>query len=685
MNKLERLLNFHASSRVVLWWDAVRGPRVNQAAPVRPLRVNKTALIYGSVAVSIIIALIPALFFSYGYHNDFNAWAYDSHICCDQHPETRVLLADGRYFASIAENLQFLTIHNLDDLWLWRLIGILSTAALAAYYLHIVSLGRPPSWLNACLSVAVFTLPTMQYQAIWPSMYTLWTPPILLSLVAAQLLLKAAEGDFVANRFSRRRAAWLALQGFAALLAGVFFYPISATFVLVPAAHLVLNEKQYPRRSRRMAVLAAGVLGSAFVALFVIHKFIVLPHLSNLPYFRDYQFDFASNVATEAARRLGVYLLDGAYLWLGLEVPAALALIALAAVIGIAYLIVRGLRRSIEQGELLDFLIGCSLFLVAAAPLLVIHQFAQTYRTLFTMTAIEMLALFWLLKQLPIGALRLAAIFAALGIICSFADVYGTSASAHAEYALYARSVAGLAPRKHHSIVILRPNMLKKAFGFDLKNDWGGLTPIPSVFDLLIGPRYNGEATFDVVTLRMPADYAHYAQALEQNDKTLPLAITKGAVVIDTSSIYNLPDFADVAGRLATVSARPRGADDPANAVDGDENSSWEVCGNQPFPIELELIFPAAHTLRGYRLSTVEETDKMPTSWQIWVSADRTNWRKLQEVTGAKPWQEGEERLYDVESTPDVTGVKLVVTATRAKSCMRLYEFRPIFGQVEAR
>jgi len=434
-----------------------------------------------------------------------------------------------------------------------------------------------------------------------------------------------------------------------------------------------------------MAVLAAVVLGSAFVALFVIHKFIVLPHLSNLPYFKDYQFDFASNVATEAARRLGVYLLDGAYLWLGLEIPMAPALIALVAIIGMAYLIVRGLRRSIEQGELLNFLIGCSLFLVAAAPLLVIHQFAQTYRSLFTLTAIEMLALFWLLKQLPIGALRLAAIFAAFGIICSLADVYGTSASAHAEYALYSKSVAGLAPHKFHSIVILRPNMLKKAFGFDLKNDWGGLSPIPSVFDLLIGRRYNGEAAFDVVTLRMPPDYAHYAEALEQNNKTLPLAITNGAVIIDTSSIYNLPDFADVASQLASVAARPRGVNDPSNAVDGDENSPWEVCGNQPFPIELELIFPTAHTLRGYRLSTVEETERMPTSWQIWVTADRADWRKLQEVTDATPWQEGEERQYDVDSTPDVAGVKLVITATRAKSCMRLYEFRPIFGQVEER
>jgi len=425
-----------------------------------------------------------------------------------------------------------------------------------------------------------------------------------------------------------------------------------------------------------MAVLAAVVLGSAFVALFVIHKFIVLPHLSNLPYFKDYQFDFASNVATEAARRLGVYLLDGAYLWLGLEIPMAPALIALVAIIGMAYLIVRGLRRSIEQGGLLNFLIGCSLFLVAAAPLLVIHQFAQTYRSLFTLTAIEMLALFWLLKQLPIGALRLAAIFAAFGIICSLADVYGTSASAHAEYALYSKSVAGLAPHKFHSIVILRPNIPRPAFGFNLKNDWGGLFPIPSVFDLLIGPRYSGEAAFEVATLRMPLDYA---RAFERNNETTPLAIVKDAVLIDTSSIYGLPDFTDVASQLAIVSGRPHGDDGPVNAVDGDPNSYWQVCGNQPFPIELELIFPSAHTLKAYSLSTLEESERMPTNWEIWVSSDRRNWRQAQKQTDARRWQDGEERDYDVEPARDISGVKLVITATSAKSCMRLYEFRPKF------
>ena len=37
-------------------------------------------------------------------------------------------------------------------------------------------------------------------------------------------------------------------------------------------------------------MVAAAVLGSAFVALFVIHKYIVLPHLSNVPYLGEYGY-----------------------------------------------------------------------------------------------------------------------------------------------------------------------------------------------------------------------------------------------------------------------------------------------------------------------------------------------------------------------------------------------------------
>ena len=79
--------------------------------------------------------------------------------------------------------------------------------------------------------------------------------------------------------------------------------------------------------------------------------------------------------------------------------------------------------------------------------------------------------------------------------------------------------------------------------------------PFPSVFHLLTGPRYNGDGAFDVTTLQMPPDYS---RLLEDNVETVPLGLSEHAVVIDLSAVYGLPEFKDIGGQLATVSARPR-------------------------------------------------------------------------------------------------------------------------------
>jgi hypothetical protein len=636
------------------------------------LRANRAMTFYGTVAVSIMIALSPSLFFSFGYHNDFNAWAYDVRHCCTYHPETRILVAIGRYFGAYGQNLQFWTIRSLRDLWLWRLVGILSTALLAIYYLHIVSLRRPPTWQNACLTVAVFTLPTMQFQAIWVSMYMFWTPPMLLSLAAADLILTATEQAIFVDWRSVQRPLLFVLPAFALLLAGLSFYPMSATLLLVPAAHLLVTQND--PRFRRMATAAAIVLGSAFVAYFAIHKYIVLPRLADVPYLGEYQFAFTSGIFSEAMRRAWAYLKIGEYFWLGLEISWFAELVALCGLLALSYCIVRIVRRSTVVTGLIGFLMACCLFLVAAAPLLIVEQFASTFRITFTMTAIELLIFFWLLKQLPIAAPVLASIMAAFGIGLSLISVYGIAASAHGEYVRDKRAVAALSPNAFHSIIVLRRNAPRTAFGYDMRGDFGGLSPTVYIFDLLIGPRYYDQrigsqhmerASFDVQTLYIAADESG-SPVLEKN-----------ATTIDASAIYGLPLVKNFS-RFATVSAHPRGAFGPINAVDGDPNTFWEVCGAL-FPIELELDYPSMRILRGYNMSTVEATERMPSKWKIWITSDHVNWRLLQEELDDKVWQTREARHYDVAPPAGIIGVKLVIEATHAGSCMRLYEFQPIF------
>ena len=137
---------------------------------------------------------------------------------------------------------------------------------------------------------------------------------------------------------------------------------MSATFVLVPAAHLLVTENGAP--SRRMAVAATIVLGSAFIAYFSIHKFIVLPHLTDAPYLGDYAFSFTPNIFFEAVRRITAYLGSGGYFWLCLDVAWFPKLIGLSAFVAFSYCVMLVVRRSITTTGLINVLMACCLFIV---------------------------------------------------------------------------------------------------------------------------------------------------------------------------------------------------------------------------------------------------------------------------------------------------------------------------------
>ena len=609
------------------------------------------------VAAVIIVALCPSLFFTFGFHNDFNAWTYDTSSCCWSHPETAILMAIGRYFGALAQNIQFMTIHTLADLWMWRLIGIISVAALATYYLKIVSLGHRPTWRDAFLTMAIFTLPTMQFQAIWASMYMFWTPPILLALLAAHLLLKAAENRS-GDRAAVGQAAGFALLAFATILAGLCFYPISATFVLVPMAHLLATERD--RRFRLAAIAAAVLLGIAFVTYFAVHKFLVLPFLGDVPYLGVYEFQLASGVVFEAVRRALIYLDIGRHLWLGIVIPWFALVVGAIAAVAALFCLVRFAIGKLNVVDLMNFALICCLFLVAIAPIAIVGQLSFTYRITFTLTAIVLIALYWLLSQAGVPAIALAAALAATGFGVAFADVYGTAEFAAAEYQLVHGALGGLDPREFHRIVELRPVNRPTLYGFAIDNDFGGLQPSVGIFDQIVGTRFNGKARFDVGFMRL-------------GDPATPLALEKDATVVDLSPIYGLPRIRNYS-KFAIVSATPRGTSGPLNAVSGRQGEFWEVC-NEPFPIELELEFSEPQTVAGYQLSTMIAPERMPQSWTVSVRSEGL-WNVVSDIRDEPPWNANEHRAYAIEQKSDVSAVKLTIRATGADDCLRLYEFR---------
>jgi hypothetical protein len=611
------------------------------------------AVQYATVAATLIVALCPSLFFTFGFHNDFNAWGYDAARCCSGHPETRILMAIGRYFGAFAQNLQFMTIRSLGSLWAWRLIGIASIAALACFYLRIVSLRWPPEWTDVFLTIAVFTLPTMQFQAMWVSMYVFWTPPMALGLVAASLLLTVTDRD---PRKDTWRAIILVSAALLALLCGLCFYPMSATIVLVPAAHLLVRRDQ--ARFRWFAVAATFTLGTAFIVYFAVHKLLVLPHLKNVPYLGEYQFVLHPGIVGETARRAIEYLNLSSYLWMPFEVPWVPEFVLWIALAGLVFALIRLARGRLPDA--IDFALACGLFLVATAPVLVVDQFSESFRITFTMTAIVMLSLFWLVRQIIARQAVPATAFAVLGILLAFAGVYGTSRSSALDFRLSQAAVAGLAPHDFHAITVVRRPQQRLAFGQELRNDFGGLAPIPLIFDALIGTRYNGAASFDVQTI-----YVDSASGF----------LERPTVLIDLSRIYGVADVADFS-QFATVSATPRGAIGPLNAVDGYPATFWEVC-DISLPATLEIDYPTARAVSGYDLSTVELPERMPKDWEIWTSSDQRSWAEAQKVSDAPAWRGGEKRSFGLKAAETIRGIRLVIKATRAANCMRLYEFTP--------
>ena len=367
-----------------------------------------------------------------------------------------------------------------------------------------------------------------------------------------------------------------------------------------------------------MALLAVACVGAAFVALFVVHKFIVLPHLRHVPYLGDYAFTFSGAVVTDAAQRLSSYVQNGAFLWLGIDIPEFQEMVGLAAAIGGFYCAIRLVRGSLKAAAFSSFIMICCLFVAAAAPLLIVQP-VLAYLSHHVYNDRDRIAGFVLAPE-PIAIPR-----AHIGVglrgdwgIFAFVSVYGTALSSHAEYDIDVRAVARLPAEQFHAIAQLRPIAPRTAFGFDLRNDFGALSPINHIFDLLIGPRYRGDATFDVETAR-PA---------EDNSDSPPLVLEKNATVIDLSPIYGWPKVSNLS-QFATVSAQPRGQFGPMNAVDGVDNTFWEVCG-QPFPITLTLEYPSAHTLLGYDLSTIETPERMPRRWEVWATSKESSWHKLQ-------------------------------------------------------
>lgn len=608
--------------------------------PPRVIRFRPAAGAAIVVAAVLVLAYTPVALFSFGFHNDYWAWGFDASWCCGPHPEAAITAAIGRILAAKLLTAQFLFIHSLDDLRLWRVITVLTLALNALYFLYLIRREAPASGLAvaAAVTVLVFLHTTMQLNVLWASNLVYFNLPILLALIGAHLLLLARE------RHDRPAAAAgryvLALPP---LIAALFIYPPTATFLIIPPLYGLLMRPPVLSRHIVSAALLAVVLVAGFGLYAFIHRVLLLPSLPDDVSMSTYRWELPPlPVRTALSRLLRIYLPDAGNAWSiwdshlpGMVLMGVIAAGSLAAVLG-------NLRQGRMRDALATLVVVGSLFglmALAILPNLVAAQLATTVRVLFVPGACLVIGFVWAITRLlpPRHAPVLLAVLAACAGCLACANVWSTAAVASREHEAIGQGLAALDATQRRSIVVLRSDAARQFLGLDVNEAFRPLPPIVPIADYFLGRRHRGDAAFDLgIVSTRPGQP--------------PIFVEAGTGVVDIQAMLEDETRARpvVFGRIAgTLTVRPEGAaKGVADAFDGAGGTFWEAW-TTPFPISVQIELAAPQTVVAYSLSSGvhDRSDRMPTGWRLLARGADGAWVEI-DRQGGLVWRDGEAKRF---------------------------------------
>lgn len=593
----------------------------------------------GLVAAVLGLAYMPVAFFTFGFHNDYWAWGFDASWCCGPHPEAAITASIGRILAAKLLTAQFLFIHTLDDLRMWRVITVLTLALNALYFLYLIRREAPGSGLAVAGAVTalVFLHKTMQLNVLWASNIVYFNVPILLALIGAHLLVLARE------RHDRpAAAAGCYALALAPLVTALFMYPPTATFLVVPPLYGLLMRPPALGRQFVSAAILAVVLGTGFGLYVLLHRYLILPDLPAEVSMSTYRWELPPlPFRTALSRLLRVYLPDAGNAWSIWD--SALPGLVLLGVIGAGLLaaVFGSLRRGRPKEGAASIVAAGSLFgllALALLPNLVAAQLATTVRVLFVPGACLVVGFAWAITRLlPRHAPVVLAGLAACAAPLAFANVWTTAAVAAHEHQAIGRGLAGLGDSERRSIVILRSDAARQLLGIDVNEAFRPLPPIVPIGDHFLGRRHRGEASFDL-------------SIVSTRPGQPPIFVEAGTGVVDIQAMLEDHTRARpvVFGRIAgTLTVRPEGAArGVADAFDGAGGTFWEAW-TTPFPISVEIALSSPRPVASYSLSSGvhERSDRMPTGWRLMARGDGGGWEEIDHQRGLL-WRDGEARRF---------------------------------------
>src|SRR3990167_442897 len=121
--------------------------------------LKEECLYFVLIILFLFISYLPYLIYDFGFHNDFEIWAYSNKKCCGWFSETWHLTSIGRFLQAILQNIYLSFFTDLHSLVYGRGLAILFSAIAAILIFSQAKKGGMSNFSSAAFSLGVFLLP----------------------------------------------------------------------------------------------------------------------------------------------------------------------------------------------------------------------------------------------------------------------------------------------------------------------------------------------------------------------------------------------------------------------------------------------------------------------------------------------------------------------------------------------
>jgi len=596
----------------------------------------------------------PYVAFDFGFHNDFEIWAYNNTVCCSGFPETAHLIRIGRFLQAFLQNVYLSFFSDLHSLAYGRALGI-GIAALAALMLARAArrAGMEGTTANA-FGLSAFLLPPAQVNLGWVANFV---PGVLNPVLVLFASLIFPDWQAVISRHPS--AVFRVTAAGLVLLAALFIYPPTVGLFLIPVMVRLMYRDS--RDARANALYAAAFFGCVCLAYFGIHRTYMTLAQITFPAGSLYEFSLSRHVWANLLRFACEVLPTMLNLWNPAPLQPISVLMLGVIVAGVAAGLLRTDRAAAGAGSALTarwlfpaLLLG--LFLAVNAPSLVgAGRPPLFYRAWHPGAVATLLFVFYAVAALapPRWATGICGLFVITGSVFAFDSsrhVAQTLANQF-DYAV-AQIHAQFSPhREFYVLVEQRPE--SRLFG---RGRWGELGFIHIL-----------SAGHVVYILRRDFNVSSHPR-VEQ----VVVNGTTRALLLEPQLLGPPPLRASVAG-TATAS----GVSDPAfrlqRALDNIYYTFWETAA--VFPVDVDFRFFQGTRVACYALSAGDDMahERMPRSWTLFGSPDGDAWAVLDRREGESGWTDNGRRTYRVSSPGSYPYYRLGFDSLNGDRYLRIY------------